>query len=118
VTLTFLDSTDPGTTSLADGNYRLTIHADRVTNSTGQPLDGDGNGLPGGDDVVSFFRLYGDVNGDRTVNGLDLSAFRAGFGTAVGGAGYLDYLDFDGDGAINGLDLAQFRSRFGMTLAP
>jgi hypothetical protein len=63
-----------------------------------------------------LFRLFGDVNGDRTINGLDLALFRRAFGTSLGNPNYVDYLDRNGDGAINGLDLAAFQSRFGTTL--
>jgi nitrous oxidase accessory protein NosD len=101
--------------SLIDGTYTLTVLGSRVS-AGGVSLDGDGDGLPGGDSTTSLFRLYGDVNGDRAVNGLELGAFRAAFGTALGDANYLVFLDVNGDGAINGLDLAQFRSAFGRTI--
>jgi len=91
--------------SLVDGNYTLTVFGSQIT-----------GGLQGGDYVVNLFRLYGDVNGDRTVNGLDLPAFRGAFGTTSGQPGYLDYLDANGDGAVNGLDLPFFRTRFGTVL--
>jgi hypothetical protein len=65
---------------------------------------------------MDLFRLFGDVNGDRTVNGLDLALFRGAFGTSLGNPNHLDYLDQNGDGSINGLDLAVFRTRFGTTL--
>jgi hypothetical protein len=93
--------------TLVDGNYTLTVLSSQIT-----------GGLNGGDNVTSFFRLYGDINGDRTVNGLDLALFRSAFGTSLGNANYVDYLDFNGDGAINGLDLAAFRTRFGTSLVP
>jgi hypothetical protein len=115
-TLTFRDSADSGSSSLADGNYRLTIRAAGVTDSSGQPLDGDGNGLIGGDNVSAFFRLFGDVSGDRAVDGVDLTAFRNAFGTVSTDAGYVAFLDFNGDGAIDGTDLTQFRNRFGVIL--
>ena len=109
-------------------NYQLTIFSNQVTGN-GVALDGDGNGTAGGDfqtpatrpatgDALRLFRLFGDVNGDATVNGFDLGAFRAAFGSVTGDAGYKSYLDFDGLGAINGLDLGQFRARFGVTLPP
>ena len=93
------------TPSLIDGNYTLTIFS-------GQTV----GGIQGGDKVTSLFRLFGDVNGDKTVNVLDLAAFRNAFGTASTDANYVSFLDFNGDGAINGADLAQFRNRFGVIL--
>jgi hypothetical protein len=61
-------------------------------------------------------RLYGDVNGDKAVNGLDLAAFRTAFGSTQSNPNYAAELDANGDGAINGLDLAEFRTRFGTNL--
>jgi hypothetical protein len=101
--------------SLVDGNYALTIFASQVSVG-GVALDGDGDGTPGGDYAFSLFRFFGDVNGDRTVNGLDLGFFRNAFGTQTGDPNYLSYLDLNGDGVINGFDLGQFRTRFGTVL--
>ena len=56
------------------------------------------------------------MNGDKAINGFDLTAFRNAFGSTSGDAAYVSFLDFTGDGAINGNDLTQFRSRFGVTL--
>ncbi|HTK74452.1 MAG TPA: Ig-like domain-containing protein [Gemmataceae bacterium] len=103
--LSFSGPLAEGANSLVDGNYTLTVHSAQVT-----------GGLPGGDSVSSLFRLFGDVNGDKAVNGLDLAAFRGAFGSVSGDAGYASVLDFNGDGTINGTDLAQFRSRFGVIL--
>jgi hypothetical protein len=120
VTLTFIGGAVDGV-SLADGRYTLTVLAAKVVDPgpNGALLDGDGNGT-GGDNFVlagspsnGLFRLFGDVNGDGAVNGLDLSVFRTAFGTALGSPGYVPFLDVNGDGAINGLDLAAFHARFG-----
>ena len=46
--------------SLADGNYTLTVRADRVHDRWGRELDGDGDGSAGGDRVDGFSRLFGD----------------------------------------------------------
>lgn len=102
--------------SLIDGNYTLTVLGSQVSGSAGALLDGDADGTPGGDSVTALFRLFGDVNGDKAVNGLDVGAFRTSFGTARGDANYNLAFDFDGDGVINGTDLIAFRSRFGMVL--
>jgi hypothetical protein len=105
--------------SLADGTYTLTVVANQVLSGAGQ-LDANGDGT-GGDNYVfgsaqGLFRLYGDVNGDRAVNGLDLTAFRNAFGSISTDPAYVAALDSNGDGAINGTDLTQFRSRFGIIL--
>jgi hypothetical protein len=94
-----------GAPSLIDGNYMLTVFSGQVI-----------GGTAGGDNLTALFRLYGDVNGDKAVNGLDLATFRTAFGTVVGDANYVSFLDLNGDGAINGLDLAEYRTRFGTTL--
>src|SRR5262249_39062289 len=91
--------------SLIDGDYTLTVFSGQVQ-----------GGIQGGDNVSTLFRLFGDVNGDRAVNGLDLTAFRNAFGTVATDAAYVPFLDFNGDGAINGTDLTQFRNRFGVIL--
>ncbi|HTK74159.1 MAG TPA: dockerin type I domain-containing protein [Gemmataceae bacterium] len=101
--------------SLTDGLYRLTILSAKVSGSS-QPLDGDANGTAGGDFTLDLHRLYGDVNGDKAVNGLDLAELRKAFGASAADANYRSDLDFNGDGAINGSDLAAFRSRFGTIL--
>jgi hypothetical protein len=99
--------------SLADGDYTLTVRADRVHDRFGRELDGDGDGSAGGDSVAAFFRLFGDIDGDRDVDWMDRDVFRSAFGTSAGDPGYLWYLDFDGDGDVDGRDNGQFNRRFG-----
>ena len=91
--------------SLADGSYTLTVRADRVHDRFGRELDGDG--------VDSFFRLFGDSDGDRDVDWLDRELFWSAFGTESGESAYLWFFDFDGDGGVDGLDNGQFSRRFG-----
>jgi ELWxxDGT repeat protein len=97
--------------SLADGRYTLTALASQISangqHMTSDYIFGDEQGL---------YRMFGDMNGDRTVNGLDFGSFKDAFGTQTGDAHYLSFLDFDGDGVINGFDFGQFRSRFGTIL--
>lgn len=99
--------------ALVDGNYQLTLVADLVTRQ----------GVPLGEDFVfgdveedGFFARYGDSNGDRVVNVVDLLAFRNTFNAFTGDANYNIDLDFDGGGLVNVIDLLQFRDRFGTTL--
>jgi hypothetical protein len=99
--------------SLADGNYTLTVRADRVHDRWGRELDGDGNGSSGGDRVDSLFRLFGDSDGNGDVDRLDRDLFRSAFKKSAGEAGYLWYFDFDGDGDVDGRDNGQFNRRFG-----
>jgi len=102
--------------SLIDGNYTLTILGSQITGEGGLQLDGNGDGTPGGDNVSTLFRLFGDVDGNKAVNGLDLTAFRGAFGTTSADAAFVAAFDFNGDGVINGTDLTQFRNRFGIIL--
>jgi hypothetical protein len=103
--------------SLKDGEYELTVRSDRVRDSdTLAALDGDSNGSFGGNRVFGtnavdkFFRKFGDSDGDRDVDTLDLARFRQSFGVP---AQYKWYFDFEGDGDVDTLDLARFRLRFG-----
>ena len=103
--LTFTGPLTEGPNSLVDGNYTLTVLSSQVQ-----------FGLQGGDSVTSLFRLFGDVNGDKTVNLTDLTALRNAFGRNSTDAAYASFLDFNGDGVINLTDLTQFRNRFGVIL--
>ena len=99
--------------ALEDGNYQLTLTADLVTR----------NGVPLSDDFVfgdvesdGFFALYGDSDGSRSVNVIDLLSFRNTFLSTAGDASYAFFMDFDAGGSVNVVDLLQFRSRFNSTL--
>lgn len=97
--------------SLADGSYTLTVRADLVHDRWGRELDGDGDGVSGGDNLDGFFRLFGDTNGDGVVNHTDLDVMLSSFRKSGGDAGFLWFLDYDGDGNVGGLDMAQFNHR-------
>jgi hypothetical protein len=98
--------------SLADGSYTLTVRADRVHDRWGRELDGDGNGLSGGDRLDGFFRLFGDSNGDGRVDVRDLHRILGAFGSHRGDLDYLWYFDYDGNGVVGVRDLLQFVRRF------
>jgi len=104
--------------SLADGNYTLTVRADRIRDELGRELDGDGDGNGGGDRADAFFRLYGDSDGDRDVDLLDLVRFLSTVGRRRGNSGYLDYMDFNGDDRVAAIDLLAFALRLGRELNP
>ena len=99
--------------SLPDGWYELRVLADRATDVAGNPLDGNADGQPGDDHVDSFFRLFGDHDGDRAVSITDFFAFRDAFGPA---GVYNAAFDADDDGVISILDFFEFRQRFGTSL--
>jgi hypothetical protein len=103
--LTFSGSLTEGAGSLIDGDYTLTVLNTQIQ-----------GGVQGGNTMTSLFRLFGDVNGDKTVNVTDLTAFRNAFGAISTDANYQASLDISGDGVINITDLTQFRNRFGVIL--
>lgn len=63
-----------------------------------------------------FFSFFGDANGNRLVNVLDLLTFRQTFRAFGGDPNYEPFMDFDTNGTVNTVDLLQFRFRFSETL--
>ena len=117
VTLTFSGSlTDNG--SLRDGLYDFVISA-AVVSSEGYALDGNKDGIAGGNHTVTgttankYFRLFGDSDGSGQVDFLvDFIAFRNAF--ASGGPNPI--FDFDNSNTVDFLvDFIQFRNRFNAT---
>jgi hypothetical protein len=113
---------NPPTMSLPDGRYTLTIDASKVTGVNGA-LDGNGDGT-GGDNYVlasapapaaptNIFRLFGDVNGDGMVSGLDFDGTAALIGLRQAFGGPDHRFDYNGDGSVAASDFTQFRLRFG-----
>jgi hypothetical protein len=90
--------------SIADGVYDLTLNHAAVSDSQGQALAADR--------TDTFFRLYGDANGDGTVNNTDTFKVKSSFLKNAGDAGYLAYLDYNGDGTVNNSDTFQLKKRF------
>jgi hypothetical protein len=113
VTLSFTgEHTEYG--SLADGTYELRIDASKIL-AGGEEMDG-GMG-PGTDYVDDFFRLYGDADGNGTVNLFDFAAFRSAFGKMVDADPAYRCHDHNGDGTIDLFDFAAFRGNFGKSFA-
>ena len=130
VTLTFagaetdsVSGDNSGQLSLADGRYALTINGASVLDANGAALDGDGDGVIGGNYLsptdtlgggagqLQLFRLFGDANGDGVVDQLDLAQFRSANNSSSTDSTYLAYLDADNSGSIDQIDLGQFRQR-------
>jgi hypothetical protein len=103
--------------SLADGRYTLTALASQIS-ANGQPLDGDGDGQPGGDyhfgDAQGLFRFYGDINGDRHVDIADFGLFSLAIFNPTN---YNAAFDFNNDGVIDIADFGQFSLRI-FTILP
>ena len=115
VTIEFLSETRNSQGALVDGNYELTVDGAKVTR-TGSDIALGENYVLG--DVASdnFYSLYGDNNGSRNVNVVDLLAFRQTYLQSAGNANFNAGLDFDGNGIVNVLDLLRFRGNFGKSL--
>jgi hypothetical protein len=110
--------------SLNDGRYTLTALATQIM-ANGQPLDGNGDCASGDNFTFAdsgaasdnqLYRFYGDINGDRFVNGADFALFRTAFGTSMGDPNYNAAFDLNGDGFVNGADFAAFRTNFGASI--
>jgi hypothetical protein len=102
----------PNGESLSDGNYRLDIESAKITARFGDWAMS--NDYSFGDEAAdNFYRKYGDVSGNRSVDLLDFAAFRRAFGLSEGQSNYLDELDADGDSTIGLLDFGAFRRNFG-----
>jgi hypothetical protein len=119
VTITFKSGGTVGiepSGSLADGQYQLVIHADKVLGAGGK-LDGNANGLaegsPDDNHIVTFHRLFGDADGNGVITAADFNAFRL-----VYGLGEPSIFDFNGDGQVSESDFNEFRLRFGVSVVP
>lgn len=81
--------------SLADGRWQITIPAIGYSSTLNDP---------------NIRRLFGDGDGNGTVDGADFSLFGSSF------AQNIDPFDFDANGTVDGIDFAQFGSRFGVSI--
>ena len=111
-TLTF---SGPGITagSLADGVYDFLADVSRFRDAFGTVPVGT---RTNDDQTRTFHRLFGDSDGNRTVNNFDYAQFRNAFGSTSTQPAYRWYFDFDANTAVNNFDYAQFRNRFGVVL--
>jgi hypothetical protein len=97
--------------SLTDGNYTLEIDGSKVTDASGAMYNG------GATETFSFYRFFGDSNGDRKVDDADLAAFRAAARSQRGETRYRNYFDSDSDCDVDATDYNQFLARYRRTLA-
>lgn len=100
--------------SLSDGKYTLTLLASKINDGN---FDGNSDGTAGDNFVIvgnattnKLFRLFGDANGNGSIDGNDFALFRGWFslGTSI--------FDFNNDGQTNATDFAEFRKRFGLMI--
>jgi hypothetical protein len=93
------------TGGLTDGLYVLTVLAAQVTDASSFAL-----GTMAANRTENFHRLFGDSNGDRTIDGTDFTAFGNAFGTTN------FVFDLNRDSTIDGSDLVLMGNRFGRTI--
>ncbi|MFT7642406.1 MAG: hypothetical protein ACI9G1_004163, partial [Pirellulaceae bacterium] len=102
--------------ALDDGVYQLEIR-DTVVDRAGQPLDGNGDGAPGGNfrftgnESNGLYRLIADWNGDFGVSVFDFTTFSYWFGISVPAAPA--YADNNLDGGVSVFDFTKFSLNFG-----
>ena len=94
------------TGSLNDGIYKAIVHSSLVTDSSM-------NALAGGNQSITFHRLFGDIDGNGVVNSADYFKFKAAFASISGAANFNSDFDFDGNGKINSADYFKFKANFG-----
>ncbi|QEG40826.1 choice-of-anchor Q domain-containing protein [Roseimaritima ulvae] len=104
--------------SLPDGNYTLNVIDTQVTDTSGNILDGDGDGRAGVSATDDFFRLFGDADGDRDVDRRDYWFLLQTYARGIGDTGFNSALDFDGDGEVDIHDFQSFQSNYRRILHP
>jgi Dockerin type I domain len=94
----------PGLPSIANGAYAITLNdpASITAQSDGQALSLAPNGISGA--TQSFYRLFGDINGDEFVNGGDSNKFKQALTT------YNPAFDVNQDGSVNAGDANKFKA--------
>jgi hypothetical protein len=92
--------------SIADGVYTLSLNSADVTAVSG------GSTMTTTRSTDTFFRLFGDANGDQRVNNSDNLALNNCYAQQTGSIRYLAALDYNADGRINNTDSLQFNTSY------
>ncbi len=90
--------------SIANGAYTITVNhpAEITAMSDSQQLTLAGSGIGGA--TQSFYRLFGDINGDEVVNAADNLKFKQALTT------YNAAFDYNDDGTVNAADNLKFKN--------
>ncbi|MDB5327679.1 MAG: glycoside hydrolase, partial [Phycisphaerales bacterium] len=96
--------------SLNDGTYAVVIHPTGVHNLTSPSIT-----MGGVDRSYSFYRLYGETNGNSTVDFNDFLSLQNAFGATSASPGFVPGLDSDTNGVIDFNDFLALQNRFGQT---
>ncbi len=106
---------------LDDGNYELRVRSSAAMSLAVEPYPMRNDLLFGTDAGAvdradAFFRLFGDSDGDRDVDGQDYGRFGLSFLRPNTSPDFNEQFDADRDGDVDGLDYGQFGLRFLKTL--
>ncbi len=98
--------------SIADGVYDILLNPTAVTyNASGATLTQNNRGTD------TFYRLYGDLQGSKSVSLFDKGKFNLAFGTSPGAANYQIAFVDDGNFSIDAFDKAKFNLNFGKSFS-
>lgn len=96
--------------SLDDGVYDLILAQSAVRNASNQPMGTTTT-------TYSFYRLYGDFDGNGTVDFNDFLRLQNAFGATTGGSNYDAAIDGDSNGTIDFNDFLSLQNNFGRSLS-
>jgi uncharacterized repeat protein (TIGR03803 family) len=94
--------------SIANGGYDITLNSASVTSDANSAATIETR------PVDTFYRLFGDINGDGRVNNADYAAFLNTNGLKSGQTGFNAAFDSNGDGRVNNLDYGAFLNNNGI----
>jgi endonuclease/exonuclease/phosphatase family metal-dependent hydrolase len=95
--------------SIGDGQYDLNIVVSQITDAFGQhPASAPA--------PITFYRLFGDADGNRTVNNSEIVAIRKEAGTTQVSPDYRWLFDSDWNSTINTSDITLLRRNAGKTI--
>lgn len=69
-------------------------------------------------DLDEFFRLFGDTDGDRDVDGQDFGELAIGIRQGASDSRVREPFDVDGDGDLDSVDRSRFRRNLFNRLRP
>ncbi|WP_182866192.1 S8 family peptidase [Rhodopirellula sp. JC639] len=97
--------------SLSDGRYELQILSGQILGLGAIAMSQDYS-FTGAAEADDFFRLFGDTDGDKDVDGQDYGRFGLTFLRDSADPNFNTELDYDGDGDVDGQDYGHFGVRF------
>ena len=109
---------DSGSQKIPDGTFRVKISTTNLRNSASVAVDGDGDGLAGGDFEFEFHSLAGDVDGNGVVGPSDMLVVAQSLGTTPASAKWNANADVDLDGRISVRDRVYVARRLGEAVVP